>query len=231
VTLVLVVLAVAVAVGWSRGGSLDRLGELPLRSRRLVVGALGAQLLGTAVGGPFYPLGLVASAGLVVVFLARNRGIRGTGLVALGLLANALVVAANGAMPVSDAAAARAGVGVQDLVAGTDARHELAGPGTRLSWLADVVPVPMPLRPEVVSVGDVLVAAGLGQLVALGMAGSGATDRVGTPRPRRQGRQRGAPPPLPAWVSTTRTRLTGHRSQSTMAARMTLPRKTVASLS
>jgi hypothetical protein len=193
VSLVVVVLAVALALGWARGGSLERLGALPLRSRRLVVGALLAQLLGSVVGGPFYPVGLALSAGLVVGFLARNRGIRGTGLVALGLLANALVVGLNGAMPVSADAAGRAGVGVQDLLTGADARHEPAGRGTRLRWLGDVVPVPLPLRPEVVSAGDVLVAAGLGQLVALGMVGAGATDRAGRP----QGRPRRALPPLP----------------------------------
>jgi hypothetical protein len=187
------VLVAALAIGWARGGSLDRLGGLPLRSRRLVVASLLAQLAGTVVGGPFYPLGLALSAGLVVAFLARNRGIRGTGLVALGVLANALVVGANGAMPVSLDASARAGVGVQDLLTGADARHETAGPGTRLRWLGDVLPVPLPLRPEVVSPGDVLVAAGLGQLVALGMVGAGATDRALS----RQGRPRRALPPLP----------------------------------
>lgn len=198
-SLVLVVLVVALAVGWARGGSLNRLGSLPLRSRRLVVGALAAQLLGSVVGGPFYPLGLVLSAALVVWFLLRNRGIRGTGLVALGLLANALVVTANGAMPVSTDAAARAGVGVQDLLVDADARHEPAGAQTRLRWLGDVVPVPLPLRPEVVSPGDVLVAAGLGQLVVLGMIGAGATARVHA-RPH-EGRQRRALPALPEWTS------------------------------
>lgn len=194
VSLVLIVLAVALAVGWARGGSLDRLGALPLRSRRLVIGALLTQLLGTIVGGPFFPLGLAFSAGLVVWFLLRNRGIRGTGLVALGLLANALVVGANGAMPVSLDATARAGVGSQDLLTGQDARHETAGAATRLPWLGDVVPVPLPLRPEVLSPGDVLVAAGLGQLVALGMVGAGATAAV----LERQGRPRRALPPVPA---------------------------------
>ena len=201
-SLVLVVLAVALAVGWARGGSLDRLGALPLRSRRLVVASLLAQLAGTVVGGPFYPLGLALSAGLVVWFLSRNRGIRGTGLVALGLLANALVVGANGAMPVSLDATARAGVGSQDLLTGQDARHEPAGESTRLRWLGDVVPVPLPLRPEVVSPGDVLVAAGLGQLVALGMVGAGATAAVLD----RQGRPRRALPPLPASARRARTR-------------------------
>ena len=200
-SLVLVVLAVALVLGWARGGSLDRLGALPLRSRRLVVGSLAAQLVGTFVGGPFYPLGLAVSAALVVAFLVRNRGIRGTGLVALGLVANAMVVVANGAMPVSLEAAGRAGIGTQDLLTRSDPRHETADRDTRLPWLADVVPVPLPLRPEVVSPGDVLVAAGLGQLVALGMAGAGATDRAPRPPGAAQGRPRGTPPPLPGSLS------------------------------
>jgi hypothetical protein len=169
-SLVVVVLAAALLLGRLTGGSLERLGGLELRSLRLVAGALAAQLLGALVGGPAYPLGLALSAGLVVVFLVRNRGVRGTGLVALGLLANALVVTANGAMPVSPQAADRAGAGLLELLAG-DRRHELEGPDTRLRALGDVIPVPLPLRPEVVSVGDVLVAAGLGQLVLVGMRG------------------------------------------------------------
>ena len=170
VSLVVVVLAAALVLGWLTGGSLARLGSLPLRSLGLVAAALVAQLAGTLVGGPAHPLGLATSAALVVAFLVRNRGVRGTGLVALGLLANALVVVANGAMPVSQQAADRAGVDVLEVLVG-DRRHELEGPDTRLRALGDVVPVPLPLRPEVVSAGDVLVAAGLGQLVVVGMRG------------------------------------------------------------
>ena len=187
VSLVLTVLLVGLALGWLTGGSLDRLGGVPLRRRRLVVGAVVAQAVGAVVGGPVYPLGLLVSGALVAAFLVANRGIRGTGLVALGLLANALVVGLNGAMPVSEHAAGRAGVSTQDLLTGEDGRHELAGEGTRLPWLADVVPVPLPWRPEVVSIGDVLVAAGLAQLVVLGMRGG---------RGRAKGRPRPALPPL-----------------------------------
>jgi hypothetical protein len=167
-SLVVVVLVAALLLGWATGGTLERLGSMELRSLRLVAAALAAQLLGSVVGGPVYPVGLVASAALVLAFLARNRRARGTGLVAIGLLANALVVAANGAMPVSPQAADRAGVGVLEVLTG-DRRHELEGPDTRLRALGDVVPVPLPWRAEVVSAGDVLVAAGLGQLVFLGM--------------------------------------------------------------
>ncbi len=191
-SLVLAVLLVALTLGFLLGGGLDRLGALPLRRPALVVGALLAQLGGAVVGGPFYVIGLVTAGALVVLFLSLNRGIRGTGLVALGLLANAVVVGANGAMPVSPDAAGRAGVTIQDLLTGADARHELADGQTRLPWLSDVVPVPLPLRPEVISAGDVLIAAGLGQLVLLAMLGVGTTSRVvgSVPSPARP-----APPP------------------------------------
>lgn len=208
-SLVLAVLLAALASGWACGGSLDRLGELPLRRPGLVVAALATQLAGTLLGGPFFAGGLLLSAALVVMFLSHNRGIAGTGLVAVGLLANVLVVGVNGAMPVSPDAAARAGVSTQDLLLGADARHQLAGDGTRLPWLGDVVPFPLPVRPQIISAGDVLVAAGLGQLVVVGMLGRGqpaGTDRTGWQRggwKRRavggtgQRRQRRALPPLP----------------------------------
>ncbi len=181
-SLVLVVLLCAVLVGRVCGGSVDRLGALDLRLRRLLVAALGVQALGAVVGGPIYPVGLAGSAALVTAFLVANRGVRGTGLVALGLGANALVVALNGAMPVSPDAAARAGVSLDDVTAGLDSRHVVADDATRLALLGDVVPVLLPLRPEVVSPGDVLVASGLAQLVVVGMLAGRPPSRVPAPR-------------------------------------------------
>ena len=186
-SLVLAVLLAALLVGWARGGSLERLGTLPLRRRRLVVAALLAQLGGALVGGPAYAVGLVAGAGLALAFLVGNRGTRGTGLVGLGFALNALVVGANGAMPVSLGASARAGVTTQYLLTGEDPRHEVLDRGSRLRLLADVVPVPLPGVPQVVSAGDVLVAGGTGQLVVLGMGRRAPP----APPPRAAGR---APP-------------------------------------
>ncbi|MDT7538587.1 MAG: hypothetical protein QOI82_2172 [Actinomycetota bacterium] len=164
-----VALLAAVVIGWLSGGSLERLGALPLQSRRLVFGAFAAQAVGAIVGGPFYPVGLAVSAALVVWFLVRNRGVRGTGLIAAGLFCNALVVGLNGAMPVSVDAAGRAGTSTQHILIGDDPRHELAHRDTRLRFLGDIVPVRAPRWPEVVSPGDILVAAGIAQLVLLGM--------------------------------------------------------------
>jgi hypothetical protein len=78
-----------------------------------------------------------------------------------------------------------------------DSRHLPAGADTALRPLGDVIPVPLPVRPEVVSIGDLLGAAGMAQLVAtamlLGRTGSPSGGPRGTPLPYR--RRRPAPPP------------------------------------
>jgi hypothetical protein len=169
VLLAAIVLLIAVALGFALGGRLSALGRLHLRHSWLVVLALGAQLGGAALGGTAYRCGLAGSALLLGAFLVRNRGVHGLGLVALGVLCNAVVVGANGAMPVSADASGRAGISTQSLLRGSDRRHELAGDGTRLAWLGDVVPVLVPARPHVASPGDLLVLAGLAELLVVGM--------------------------------------------------------------
>ena len=193
--LVVVVLLGALAIGVLRGGRLAALGELRLHRPGLVAAAVAVQVVGALAGGRLHAVGLALSAVLVAGFLLVNRDRAGLGLVALGLVANALVVVANGAMPVSVAAAARAGVDLQDVAAGLDPRRELAGAATRLRPLGDVVPVPLPLRPEVASPGDVLVAAGLGRLVVVALAGSRPTLQVSRPaRPGPGSARRAAAP-------------------------------------
>jgi hypothetical protein len=172
--LAVLVLAGAALVGFVLGGSVSSLATLPLRDRWLVVVAVTAQVAGglaawVADSSPAYALGLATSALAALGFCLRNLRVRGVPLVTLGLLLNALVVGVNGAMPVSLAAAARAGTSITSIAAGTDPRHAVAGDGTTLRVLGDVVPIPLPLRPEVASPGDVLVAAGLAELLCLGM--------------------------------------------------------------
>jgi hypothetical protein len=176
VALALVALVGAVAVGYALGGDWGRLTALRLRWRRWVVAAVLAQTGGALVGvlgygdpRHAYVVGLALSAACAAVFCTRNLRVAGVPLVTLGLCANAAVVAVNGAMPVSVSAALRADVPLVDIAAGHDARHELAGSWTTWRWLGDVIPVPLPVRSEVVSPGDVLVAAGLGELVVMGM--------------------------------------------------------------
>jgi hypothetical protein len=156
------------------GGSWTSLTGLRVRGARLVVVAVVAQLLGSGLTQltnttGYYSAGLALSAAAALGFCLRNLPLAGVPLVTLGLLLNAAVVLLNGAMPVSIVAAARANVGIADIAAGSDARHQIAGTGTTLRSIGDDIPVPLPWRPEVVSPGDVLIAAGLGELVLVGM--------------------------------------------------------------
>ena len=80
-----------------------------------------------------------------------------------------LVVALNGAMPVSTSALTHAGL---DRFV-EDPRHELVDASTLLPWLGDVVPVALPGLGQAVSPGDVLIAAGAGLLLYAGMGGTG----------------------------------------------------------
>ena len=174
--LTIVVLVGAVAVGYALSGTWMGLTTLRLRWRRMVVAAVVAQTGGAALGllgvtdpRRGYVLGLALSAVCAAAFCVGNLHVPGVPLVTLGLATNALVVTLNGAMPVSIVAALRAGVPITDIAAGADARHDIAGEGTTWRSLGDIIPLPLPLRPEVVSPGDVLVASGLGELVVMGM--------------------------------------------------------------
>ncbi len=161
---VLMVLAIAVVASLLRGGRFSRLAQAPLRWVWLLfVGVLlqvAADILVIlevlqATGPLAY--GLLLSSQLVVVTWAlANWQLPGLILVGIGLALNAAVMAANGAMPVDPEAIAALGRDSGDLVRG---KHVLMDDDTRLPWLADIWPVP-PLR-SIISVGDVVLAAGL----------------------------------------------------------------------
>ncbi len=161
---VLMVLAIAVVASLLRGGRFSRLAHAPLRWVWLLfVGVLlqvAADILVIlevlqATGPLAY--GLLLSSQLVVVTWAlANWQLPGLILVGIGLALNAAVMAANGAMPVDPEAIAALGRDSGDLVRG---KHVLMDDDTRLPWLADIWPVP-PLR-SIISVGDVVLAAGL----------------------------------------------------------------------
>jgi hypothetical protein len=180
VTVILVVILVACAIGLARGGTLHNLAQLHLAAWPLVFVAVGVQALGAfaatlglAHASALYVTGMVTSAALVVVFVVLNRTLRGMPLVALGFLLNALVVSLNGAMPVDQAAANRVGINPVALYRHDDAKHELVDSATVLSPLADVIPVPLPAPVDfgsnVVSVGDIVLAAGIGVLLVNAM--------------------------------------------------------------
>lgn len=167
----IIVTVTAVLVARLLGGRLRALERFPVHDWPLVLGVVAAAT--TAVVAPATPLpgwahpaALACGGGCALLYGLRNRSVHGAGLIALGLLLNAAVVAGNGGMPVSASAAAQAGV---DAAAAAAQPGRVAGSDVRLAPLADVIPVPLPYFPAVVSPGDLLVAAGLAQLVAAAM--------------------------------------------------------------
>jgi hypothetical protein len=174
-----VVFALAVVIGAAllaaaMGGRLSGFTTLDMRGVRyltvaVVSQALAGVLAASAGTSTLYLAGLALSAAAALVFCVINRQLPGVALVTAGLVSNALVVGLNGAMPVSIFAASRAGVSIESIAAGNDPRHTVAGYGSTWRALGDVIPVPLPVVPEVISPGDVLVAAGLGELMVVGM--------------------------------------------------------------
>ncbi|MHB1802269.1 MAG: DUF5317 domain-containing protein, partial [Actinomycetes bacterium] len=109
-----------------------------------------------------YVLGVLAGFVLLAYFVVVNRRLPGIGLVATGLTLNTMVVVLDGAMPVSTAAAARAGLRPDQAVPPGDVAHLAADATTRLRWLGDTIAFPLPGHAAVLSPGDLLVAAGVG---------------------------------------------------------------------
>lgn len=160
----LTVVLLAVLVSYLRGGRLRRIADARLQVPWLLFAGLALQIgvdvaAGRGVLGDASATGLallIASQVLVVAWLIINRQLPGVGLVAIGLALNATVIAANGAMPVDPDAMRALGLGALEVPPG---KHTLLTDATRLPWLADIFPLP-PLR-SIISVGDVVLAAGL----------------------------------------------------------------------
>ena len=178
VMLVLIVIGLAVCVGFIAGGSLRPFD-------RLRVHWWGVALAGLALQGISLTSGisqqagwavLVGSYGLLLAFAGVNRRLPASWLVMAGLVLNILVIGVNGGMPVGTSALETAGAGAEGLIGAGTAKHHLMGPGDTLTALADVIGIPPPVG-AVISIGDVLLYAGVAALVVLIMLGRSGENR------------------------------------------------------
>lgn len=207
-TIPLIVAILAGGAALMRGGSLERLAATKFRWLPLLFAALVVQI-GFSLWEPPWlteagALAIVLGSMVgVAVFLTINQHLPGTVIAAVGLALNVLVIGTNGAMPVSPDAARIAGVGLAELEDG-GIKHEVMTDDTRLTWLGDVIPIPR--WGLIISVGDVVLAAGLGLLTykqTLQGPGPGAPRDTGSRRkrvsrrPERDGGSRPGAPPAP----------------------------------
>jgi hypothetical protein len=115
---------------------------------------------------------LALSYSLLLAFGLVNVRMPGMLLVVVGLACNMTVIVVNGGMPAS--AQALIDSGQEDVLAyvrdqGAD-KHHLLTDDDQLTFLADVIAVPQPIG-QAVSVGDILVYAGLTWLIVAAMRG------------------------------------------------------------
>jgi hypothetical protein len=172
--LLIIVIALAVALGYLSGGRLRRLEFLRFRWWALVIAGFGIQFLPLPEGEGGTDLlvraGMLAlSYGLLLTFVLANIRTTGAPLVFVGLACNALVIVSNGGMPVSEQALVDSGQAevVRVLEEGGAAKHHLLD-GDSLTFLADVIPVPSPMN-QVISIGDVFIYVGLTWLTVSAM--------------------------------------------------------------
>jgi hypothetical protein len=204
--LLLAVVVLSVCLGYLFGGRLDRLEGLRPRWWGLVILGLGIQFIPLPNGATGSDLVirtavLALSYSLLLTFALVNVRMPGMFLVVIGLACNMTVIVANGGMPAS--AQALIDSGQEDVVAyvreqGAD-KHHLLTDDDRLTFLADVIAVPQPIG-QAVSVGHILVYAGLTWLIVAVMRGWTPSARPAGSRPRRGKHRRGAtrePEPLP----------------------------------
>ncbi|MFH1475307.1 MAG: MFS transporter [Chloroflexota bacterium] len=158
--------------GLAAGGRLDNLLAVRARWTLLIFAALAlrlgteAALLRDVALADQLRLPLLATAyGVLVVALWANRRLPGIGLALVGTGLNATAIIVNGGfMPVWDQALAAAGLTPAEIASPI---HFVLSAERPLAFLlqagplGDVIPVPVPLARNVLSIGDVVLAAGL----------------------------------------------------------------------
>jgi len=163
-----IVIFISLAIAVLRGGRLVNLGDIELRAWWLLFVALSLQF-GTSLLPDDESLAwlgvtmVLVSFALIMVMVVLNRSKPGMGITALGVLMNFVVIAANGGMPVLAGAAEVASgftFSTPDL-SGTF-KHVPLDETSRLTFFADVIPLRLVGIGEVISLGDIFLALGLG---------------------------------------------------------------------
>lgn len=166
----LLVIAVAILIGWSRGGRLNNLTEIRVRIWWLLIIGFGLQAAALFLPSQRHGLAvamILASYLPLLLFVWLNRDMAGMWIAGIGILMNFTVIALNAGMPVMvEAIEVAGGAGIPDL----GARHVVMTDTTRLPFFGDVIPLPA----SVISIGDVFLAIGIGVFVE---------DRMRTPIP------------------------------------------------
>ena len=161
-----IVLFLALAIAMLRGGRLVNLGDIELKGWWLLILAFGLQAATGWLGEDSDTAGLVMiliSFALLMVLVGLNRSKPGMWIAGIGVLMNFTVIAINGGMPVlAGAAEVASGFTVSNPDLTGTFKHVPLDSSSRLTFFADVVPLRIVGIGEVISLGDIFLALGLG---------------------------------------------------------------------
>lgn len=163
--MLLELIVLAIAMGWVTGGKPRHLAQVKFAGAELILAAVLLQGLAPVAYRSnetlSYLLHLLSYL-LILVALSLNTRTAPIALVAAGIFLNFIVIAFNGGMPVR--------LPVAKAAAFTDGMHVTLHDATLLPWLGDIIvwPLPRPLR-AVVSLGDILLGAGVFLIIFNGM--------------------------------------------------------------
>ena len=178
--MILETLAAAFIIGLIWGGRLTNLGSLQFRYIAFIFLAYLIQV-GIDFGAPRYYLGVypylhMFSYVLLIMALLKNWSLSGIPLILTGTVLNFLpILFNNGQMPVRADMVTPAMAEI--LASGWAGTHGLTGPSTKLGFLADVIFLPLPYYPQLVSLGDLVINLGLLFLIIKGMKVQGSLSR------------------------------------------------------
>jgi hypothetical protein len=162
---VLIAVVAGVLVGLLLGGRPQHVGRRPLRAGMALGAAVLLQVVPNLVDvdGSIGLACVLGSYALLLLFTLANIRLVGMSVVLLGLLLNIAVITANGGMPVRPEAIRSVDPDVDLTTITFDAKRHLETSDDLLTPLGDVLPV-APLG-EVLSFGDLIMAAGIANVV------------------------------------------------------------------
>jgi hypothetical protein len=166
-----IVLFLSLAIAVLRGGRLANLGDIELKAWWLLPLGFALQLATDWLPDADWTHGValamvLVSFGLLMIMVVLNRQKSGMWLAGLGVLMNFTVIALNGGMPVlAGAAEVASGFVVSTPDLSDSYKHVLLDQSSRLTFFADVIPLRIATIGQVISLGDVFLAVGLGRFL------------------------------------------------------------------
>jgi len=163
---ILVALCAGLVFGFLRKGRLAAIARTRIRHPEFLAVAIGASLFVDATDtGPSATIALVGLIG-GLAFALVNLHLTGMAVIAIGITANLLPIALNGAMPVRPEALVEAEMVTADELprVSLNGARELSDDSTILAVLGDTFPVRW--TNQVVSIGDLIMVVGLADVVA-----------------------------------------------------------------